>query len=151
MGKALRALGHGQRVVMIQFMKGRKEIGEYKAQKLLRNFKVYQFGRPQFIDFKHPDPLDVKYAREGLLFAETLLRRHPPDLLILDEINLAVAMKLLPEKAVLQFLKKVPNTTAVFLTGRRATKRLIAAADIATKVVDIKKRKTLEALPGLEY
>ena len=68
LGVALRAVGHGKRVIVIQFMKGRKNVGEYKIQEKLKPlYTVKQFGRPDFIyDVHHPLDIDKKLAQEGL-------------------------------------------------------------------------------------
>ena len=69
-GIALRALGHDQKVVIIQFMKGRKDIGEYLIKKKLgRKYSIHQFGRKEFIDLKDPEKIDYEFAKKGLDFA----------------------------------------------------------------------------------
>ena len=96
LGIALRAVGHGKRVVIVQFMKGRKSIGEYQIREKLKPlYSIYQFGRPDFIyDVHHPLDMDKKLAKMGLGFAKRAAKKKP-FLLILDEINLTVAFGLL--------------------------------------------------------
>ncbi|MEM2309057.1 MAG: cob(I)yrinic acid a,c-diamide adenosyltransferase, partial [Candidatus Bathyarchaeia archaeon] len=70
-GLALRAIGHGYKVIIIQFMKGRKDIGEYKIWKRLApQYEIHQFGRKEFIDLNRPDPVDYVLARRALEFAK---------------------------------------------------------------------------------
>jgi len=152
LGLAMRALGHGQKVVMIQFLKGRKDIGEYKIQERLGpNYEVHQFGKPEFVDPKNLKPEDYALARKGLEFAKKALKREP-DLLILDEINLAAAGGLIKVEDVLELLENVPMRTIVVLTGRLAPDEFINRADLATTVVDVKgMKKRLPARKGYEY
>ncbi len=100
LGLALRSLGHGHRVVIIQFMKGRKDIGEClfkeKIGELGDKYEIYQYGRIGFVDLDNPSEEDKEKAGEGLEKAKNVLN-DPPHLLILDEINLAVSVGLLDE------------------------------------------------------
>ncbi len=152
LGLAMRALGHGQKVIMIQFLKGRKDIGEYKIQeKLSPNFEVHQFGTPEFVDPKNLRPIDYELAQKGLNFAKEALKKKP-DLLILDEINLAAAGGLVKVEDVLKLLEDVPEKTIVILTGRYAPDELINRADVVTVVEDIKgMKKRMPPRKGYEY
>ncbi len=154
LGVALRAVGHGKKVVFVQFMKGRKNVGEYQIQKKLAPlYSVKQFGRPDFIyDIHHPLDIDRKLAKDGLKFAKEALKKKP-FLLILDEINLAVAFGILKADEVIKMLRDAPKETTIILTGRRAPKRLIDAADLVTEMVKVKHPfDTGEmAIEGLEY
>ncbi|MBI5253275.1 MAG: cob(I)yrinic acid a,c-diamide adenosyltransferase [Euryarchaeota archaeon] len=152
-GLALRALGHGHKVIIIQFMKGRRDIGEYKVKRRLSpEYEIHQFGRKEFIDLKNPEPLDFELAKKGLEFAKKALKKKP-DLLILDEINLAAAFKLIKLEEVLELLNNVPENTTVVLTGRRAPKELIERADLVTEMKEIKHpmKKGVLARRGIEY
>src|SRR4030042_6725618 len=102
LGLALRSVGHGNRVIIVQFMKGRKDIGEYKiAKRLHPDYEIYQFGREDWVDLKNPSEEDKRRAREGLLFAQKSLKLEP-NLLILDEIGLAAYYGLLETDDVLE-------------------------------------------------
>ena len=153
LGLALRSVGHKRKVIIIQFLKGRKDIGEYMiAQKLKPYFKIFQFGRKKFVNLKKPDPLDVALAKKGLAFARRSLREKPK-LLILDEVNLAIAAKLLPENEVIAFLKKIPKTIDVVLTGRHASRRLYRIADGISVVKKVKHvyDRGVAAREGIEF
>jgi cob(I)alamin adenosyltransferase len=162
LGVALRAVGHGKKVLIIQFLKGRKEIGEYKIKdKLDPEYEIYQFGRSKFIDPKNPDTEDYRLAKEGLDFAKRKLKEKP-FLIVLDEINLITGPKtidgkkypgLLNVKEVLKFLDQVPPEVTVYLTGRYAPKDLIDRADFATEIREIKRPdgKGFSAREGIEY
>lgn len=147
LGVALRASGHNQRVIMIQFLKGRKDIGEYKIQKKLKNYKVYQFGTKSFV--RKITDKDKRLAEKGLKFILKVIKQKPK-ILILDEINLALKMKLLNLKETIKILKRIPKSIHVILTGRYAPKELIKISDLATKVEDIK-RVNRKAEKGIEY
>jgi len=152
LGVALRAIGHGKKVVVVQFMKWWKNTGEYKAQKKLRpNLEIYQFGRRGWIGLKNLDERDKRLAEKGLKFAENVLREKRLDILILDEINLAVHCGLLKIEDVENLLMKVPPNVHVFLTGRYAPKRLMRLADFVVEVRDRKKPKEIKPIKGVNY
>ena len=152
LGLALRAIGHGRKVVVIQFMKGRKDIGEYKIRKRLEPlYEIYQFGGKNFIIPGKHTQKDVELAKKALSFAEEVMRKRKPFLLILDEVNLAVAWGLLEVGEVLRFLDKVPKQTNVVLTGRYAPKELIERADAVNEVVEVKYPKKMITQKGIQY
>jgi cob(I)alamin adenosyltransferase len=152
-GLALRAVGHGYKVIIVQFMKGRKDVGEYKVKDRLQpEYEIHQFGREDFIDLEKPMPIDYELARKGLGLAEEALKRRPK-VLVLDEINLAAAIGLVKVEDVLKLLEKVPEETVVVLTGRRAPKEFIEVADLVTEMREIKHphKRGVEARKGIEY
>ena len=138
LGVAFRAVGHKKKVVMAQFMKGRKDIGEYRArQKLKPYFEMEQFGRKEFVDLKNPAEKDKKLAQQGLEFAREALKKKP-FLLILDEINIAAKIELLGVKEIIAFLDRVPASTTVYMTGRYAPRKLMKRADYVTEIKAVK-------------
>ncbi|MBI4440809.1 cob(I)yrinic acid a,c-diamide adenosyltransferase [Candidatus Woesearchaeota archaeon] len=149
-GVALRALGHGKKVIVIQFMKGRQHVGEYKIQHLLKNYNVIQCGRRGWVNLNEPSEKDKALARRGLHEAYRALAQKP-FLLILDEVNLACAIGLLNVYEVLTFLDAVPKATYVYITGRHAPKELRARADFVTFVENKKYPSTMKARAGIEY
>ncbi|MEM4282655.1 MAG: cob(I)yrinic acid a,c-diamide adenosyltransferase [Candidatus Woesearchaeota archaeon] len=151
LGVALRSVGHKKKVIIIQFLKGRKDIGEYKIMERLKPYyEVHQFGRVGWVDLHNPSKIDIELARKGLKFAAECLKRKP-HLLVLDELALAVAFKLVPLNEVLKILKNVPPKTTVYITGRFAPKGLIRAADYVTEFVTLKMPKKIVARKGIEY
>jgi cob(I)alamin adenosyltransferase len=134
-------------------MKGRKDIGEFKAAKRFAPYlKVYQFGRKGFVNPQNPSKEDRALARKGFEFAKKVLKRKP-NLLILDEINLAIAFGLLELREVMDFLRKVPKSIDVVLTGRRASTKLYRLADGVSVVKKVKHvfDKGVRARKGIEY
>ncbi|MDO8339611.1 MAG: cob(I)yrinic acid a,c-diamide adenosyltransferase [Candidatus Burarchaeum sp.] len=153
LGMALRAVGQGQKAVMVQFMKRKGCAGEHKSAALLApNFKLHTFGRAEFVDLHKPSELDRQLAREALEFAKSTLSRAP-DILILDEINVAVSMGLVKLEEVLALVKSRPKDTSIILTGRGAPKELLALADIATEMRELKHHydKGFGAKLGIDY
>ena len=151
LGAALRALGHNHKVVIVQFMKGRKDIGEYKIKKKLgKNYEIVQFGRKGWVNLRKPAKEDKKMAEKALEYAEKAVRRKP-NLLILDEVNLAAAIGLIPQKKILSIIEKADPKTAIYLIGRYAPKEFIDRADFANEVNVIKQRKKFPARKGIEY
>lgn len=151
LGLALRSLGHGHRVVMIQYLKGRKNIGEYKFQKFFKEkYKVYQFGQPSFIDLKNPGKRDIDLAKKGLEFILKIVKQKP-HLLILDEINLAAAYGLINVNEAIRTIKKVPKSIDIVLTGRYAPKKFIDFADYVNEVSIVKMPKKFDNKKGIQY
>lgn len=153
LGLALRAIGHNQTAVVVQFMKGRKQTGEYKIRKRLApNYEIYQFGRQEFVDLENPEPEDRRLAEKGIEFVKEVLQTKP-DLLILDEINLATSIGLMDLKDLLDILEDVPQETTVVLTGRDAPQELLEIADLVSEVKEIHHpyKNGTPAKKGLQY
>jgi cob(I)alamin adenosyltransferase len=152
LGIALRGVGHGKKVVVVQFMKGRKDIGEYKASKRLKpELVMKQFGRDGFVNLLDPLKEDKELAKKGLEYAKKSAEKKPGTL-ILDEVNLAAAIGLLDVKDVVSFLKYIPRETIVILTGRNAPKEFTDYADYVVELKDVKRpAKEIPPRKGFEY
>ena len=153
LGVALRQVAHKQKVIIIQFMKGRKDVGEYIIKDRLKPYyEIYQFGRKGWVNLKNPSKRDKKLAQEGFDFAIKIAKKKKPNLLILDEINLAAAIGLLdPKKVIERIDKEIPARIIVYMTGRYAPKEFIDRADYATEFVTLKQPKVIKAKKGIEY
>jgi len=138
LGAALRACGHGLKVWMVQFMKGSLDYGEVRIAAKVPGFTLIQAGLPTFVDRTAPSEEDLCAAREGWAKAWEVLRAGTHDVLILDEINVAVDYGLVPLEDVLRFIEAKPRTTELILTGRGAHRELIDRADLVSEVVEIK-------------
>jgi cob(I)alamin adenosyltransferase len=139
MGLAMRALGHGLKVYAIQFMKGGSEHGEAEAFKRFSpDFTLKQMGRGEFVDKKNPGPKDIEIARSAFELAKKVARENSADVLILDEINVAMDFGLIDVSDVLKFLGGKPARLEVVLTGRSAPKEIIAQADLVTEMREVK-------------
>ena len=138
LGLALRAVGHGMKVLMIQFMKG-NQYGELEsAKKLCPCLIIKQVGRETFISKSNPDPKDLQLAQEGFLMAKKAIQDKEYDIVILDEINLAIDYGLIPVKDLLQLMDSKPETVELILTGRNVRREILERADLVTEMVDRK-------------
>ncbi len=139
LGLAFRAAGHNLRIYMIQFMKGNINYGELKsARRLSPRFYIKQVGRETFVDFENPDPEDKRLAKEGFMLAKQIVKEGKFDIVILDEINVAVYFKLIPVEDLIELINKKPEHVELILTGRYAHEKIIEAADLVTEMREVK-------------
>ena len=166
LGLALRSVGHGKKVVIIQFLKWRENIGEYLIKnRLAPYYEIYQFGREAWLGDEEKTEefagekfeveciktVDKELAGKGLAFARKILLDKKPHLLVLDEIGLATHWKLVSVKDVLELLDNVPEETTVVLTGRLAPKELADKADFVNVVQQVKMPKDFKLTEGIQY
>lgn len=141
LGLALRSIGHKHKVLMVQLMKWNTDTGEYKAQ-FMEGIKDYlivkQYGRKGWHGFNSLTREDRKRTQKALLETWRYLSDNKVNLLILDEVNLAVFCKLLTVDEVKQFLNNIPQTINVIMTGRNASPELIQLADFVNEIIVIK-------------
>ncbi len=139
LGLALRAVGHGMKVYVIQFMKGSIDYGELAgARRLAPELEVVQMGRECFVNKKSPSAEDVELARRGLELARDVIAAGGHDVVILDEINCAVDFNLVPVEDVLELVRSRPDGMELVLTGRGASEEIIEAADLVTEMREVK-------------
>jgi cob(I)alamin adenosyltransferase len=138
LGLAMRAAGHGFRVYMIQFMKGRINYGELETANLIPNLTMKQFGRPDFVSKDNPDPEDIRLAHEGFEHAKDIIFSNNYDIVILDEINVAMDFNLISTDEVLALLTRRPATVELILTGRDCPRQIVKIADYVTEMLEIK-------------
>ncbi len=136
LGLALRALCAGKKVYIGQFVKGMK-YSEVKAEEYLPNLKIEQLGRRCFIE-KAPEDEDIEAARSGLEKCREILRSGNYDVVIMDEINIALYFKLFSTRDVIDVLNEKQESTEVILTGRYAPEEIIEIADLVTEMKEIK-------------
>lgn len=150
LGLSVRAVCSGKKVFFGQFVKGMK-YSELDAVKFIPNFTMEQFGSNTFIVGK-PSNADIETAREGLKRVEEILLSGEYDLVVLDEINIAVFFQLFSVEDVLGLLDKKAPGTEVILTGRYADERIIERADLVTEMKEIKHyyTKGVQARKGIE-
>lgn len=153
LGLALRAVGHGHRVFMLQFMKGSPDYGEVRAASLLPNFTLVQSGLPTFVDKANPSPEDQRLAAEGLARARAEITGGAWDLVILDEINVAMDYGLIRTEDVEELIGGKPPGLELVLTGRYAPPSIIARADLVSEVRLVKHPyyRGVRARRGIEY
>jgi cob(I)alamin adenosyltransferase len=150
-GLAVRAAGHGINSYIGQFMKG-QPYGEVAALREHRNITIEQFGSTRCIRREEVTDNDRCRARAGLKKTREAMLSDNYEVIVLDEINVAVWFGLLSEDDVLDFLACRPADVEVVLTGRKATERLIQEADLVTEFKQIKHyyEKGILARDGIE-
>lgn len=152
LGLALRAAGAGLKVFIAQFIKKRK-CSEHRA---LERFKdlitVKQYGTG-FLKDKKPSKTAIEMAKKGLKDIKEALLSKLYDVIILDEINIAIHYKLLDVDEVINTLKSRPPGVEIVLTGRYADDRILEIADLVTEMKEIKQyyKKGVKARKGIEY
>jgi len=151
-GLGIRAAGAGLKVHMIQFMKGRRYC-ELITLDSIENFTYSQHGRDEFVNKERPEQIDIDLAVEGLTKAKELIKSNKYDMIILDEINVAVDFHLLPLEDVLQIIDTKPTNLELVLTGRYADKDIMRRADYVTEMLEIKHpyQSGVEARKGCEF
>jgi cob(I)alamin adenosyltransferase len=153
LGLALRAAGHGYKTIMIQFMKGKIDYGELKAQKLLEPYlKIVQAGGPHFIKRGSPSEQDIKMAHEGIEEAKRAFKEGNYNIVILDELNVAVDFGLIPLDQAIELVQQKPRHVELIITGRYAKQEIIDRADLVTEMKEIKHyyQKGIQARDGIE-
>jgi len=156
LGTALRAVGQGLKVLMVQFIKGSWHYGELEVGRLLgeEQFKILPMGRG-FVKLgaEKPQPEDIRLAQEAWEFARDNILGGQYDLVILDEINYVISYKMLDPAAVVEALKRKPEPVHVILTGRNAHPSLVELADLVTEMREVKHpyQRGVSAQKGIEY
>lgn len=153
LGLCMRALGHNQSVGFLQFMKGSKNYGEVKLASVLPNFTLVQSGQESFVSYENPDPIDIQMAQDGLKLAQRWLEEDKFDLVVLDELLVAVAFKLISVDQVLDLIKKRPLHLNLVLTGRYAAPEIMEIADTITEMTEQRHayHRGVEAKAGMEF
>lgn len=153
LGLALRAAGHGMKVLILQFIKGAWSYGELSALERFPEVKIQALGTG-FTWAKESLDEDRELARYGWELAATEIRRGDYDIVVLDELNYVLAYGLLPLEPVLDALKDRPRNVHVVVTGRNASEELIRMADLVTEMRQIKhpyQDQGIKAQQGIEF
>jgi len=155
MGTALRAVGQGMRVLMLQFLKGSWHYGELDAvQAFGDKFVMKQMGRGFVkVGTEKPDPEDVRMVEEAWAEGAKAIQSGAWDLIILDEINYAISYGMLDPAPVVETLKGKPEMVHIILTGRNAHPTIVELADTVTEMRQVKHayEKGVMAQRGIEY
>jgi cob(I)alamin adenosyltransferase len=150
-GLAVRAVGAGKKVFIGQFVKG-MHYAELESLKRFPEIVIRQYGLDCFIKNK-PTQRDIDAARNGLTEVTSIIDKNMFDMVILDEICIALYYKLFGVDEVLALLKGKPTEMEIILTGRYAPEEIIEAADLVTEMKEIKHyyNNGIEARKGIEY
>jgi len=152
-GLAVRAIGRGMHVHMIQFIKSRTTGEKMAARNMLKSMMVIeQFGTGWFV-VGEPEAADIEAANAGLARACEVMMGGSADLLILDEISHAVNKGLIPVSRVLEMVARKPEQLELVLTGRDMPEDLVEVADLVTEMVKVKHPydEGIKSRPGIEY
>lgn len=150
-GLALRAICAGKKVYIGQFIKGMK-YSELDAVKYLPNLVIEQYGRNCFIK-NQPTQQDIDLAQSGLKKITEVIMSGKYDIVILDEINVAIYYKLVETSQVIDIIKNRPVNVEIVLTGRYAPQEIIDIADLVTNMQEVKHyyQKGVMARQGIEF
>ena len=152
LGLGLRAAGAGLKVHMLQFMKGRR-YSELDAIENIPGFTISQHGRDEFVSKENPDQVDIDLAQQGFAYAKEIIKKEKYDLVILDEINVAVDFNLIDVDDVLKLVEGKPEKLELVLTGRYAHPKIVKIADYVTEMLEIKHpyQHGVEARKGIDF
>lgn len=153
LGTVMRASGYGLKICVVFFMKGKYRLGEYKVLSELANVDWAVFGRDSLLGLEDIMVEDRELGRKALMAARRAVESGQYDLVVMDEINTAIAWKIVVLESVLKLIKDKPDNVELILTGRYAVPQLVAAADLVTEMVNIKHPydKGIEARKGIDY
>ena len=154
LGTALRAAGQGLRVLILQFMKKKQNIGEVNALTAAGlSIELRQYGSRLFFKSRACEPIDILRAQQGLQAFKTAMESGVYDMIVLDEINIAIDFGLLDCKEVCTIITSKPSDLHLILTGRNAPAELIELADLVTEMREVKHpyNQGVRAQKGIEY
>jgi cob(I)alamin adenosyltransferase len=156
LGIVLRAVGHGYKVGMIQFIKGEWYYGELTSSKRLEpEFELIAAGRGfvGIIDDDHPIEDHEKAAKDAIEVAKQKIASGDYDIMILDEINYAVKLNLISQEDILDVIAAKPEKTSLVLTGNYVPKAVMDAADLVTEMREIKHpyQRGIKAKKGVDF
>tara|TARA_Y100001968_G_scaffold328398_1_gene375469 strand:- start:183 stop:890 length:708 start_codon:yes stop_codon:yes gene_type:complete len=154
LGMALRTLGHGHNVAIVQFIKGGWCPGEFEALKTYGKSLIWHSFGEGFTWETQDRERDKKLVKKSWEKAWDYLKNDSYKLVILDEINIAIKLGYISSEEVLQGIKSRPELTHVVLTGRGASKLLVESADLVTEMKLIHhpfKEQGVKAQEGIEF
>jgi len=154
LGLALRAAGRGLRVLLVHFMKGPSfSYGEDDSLSKVPGVTQVRFGTDHFVDPHNPDVADKEAARVALEFLKFQMMSGFYDVVIADELNVAVAFGLVGEEDVVELIKSKPQKVELVITGRYATENIKSMADYVTNFEEVKHpfQQGINAREGIDY
>lgn len=158
LGLAMRALGRNWKVLVIMFTKGGDNYGELTSFRNLspeiqNNLTIEQAGLDRIVYAKNQSDDDIKEIKKGWDIAKLAIKNNEYQLIILDEINIAIDLKILDVNEVVEVLKNKPQSMEIVLTGRNAHKKVIEIAHLVSKIEPVKHYWDLgiTARKGIEF
>ena len=153
-GMVIRAAGHGLRVCIVFFMKGKDYVhGEFAILSKLPNVTMASFGQKGWVSKGEVKPEHKEQAGLALASARRAMLSGSYDLVVLDEVNVAIASSLVELDEMLGLINDKPRNVELILTGRNADPRLVQMADLVTEMLMIKHpyTKGIKARQGIDY
>ena len=152
LGLALRAAGRNMKVLIVQFMK-KWDYGELHSIKLIPDITLKTFGTKELIYEGEVKKIDYEEAEKAFSFGIEGVQSGNYDLVIFDELNIALYYELLDLKEVIKKIKEKPENVEVVITGRKAPQEIIEIADLVTEMREVKHpyQKGVEARKGIEF
>ena len=153
LGTILRAAGHGLKIFIVFFMKGDYAYGEFNSLLNLPNVEILKSGFREFTDPLNIKPEEKEQAQSALVAARKAVTSGKYNLVVLDEVNVALEFKLIETAEVIKLIEDKPPHVELILTGRYADNRLLEKADLVTEMVKVKHPfdKGIKARKGIEY
>ena len=153
LGTVLRAAGHGFKIFIVFFLKGEYTLGEFATLPQLPDVTVASYGLRRLVDRKNVKPEEIEQAKLALEAAREAIQSGNYDLVMMDEVNVAVEYKLIDLDDVINLVKNKPVNVELILTGRYADKKLLEMADLVTEMVNIKHpyEVGIDARKGIEF
>jgi cob(I)alamin adenosyltransferase len=156
LGLALRAIGYGHKVCMLQFIKGSWHYGEMDSSKKLEpNFELIAIGKGfvGILDDNSPREEHEKYAAEALRICREKIFSEKYNVVILDEVNYAINLGLINVEEIIKIIKEKPSSLDLVLTGRDAKEEIIELADLVTEMKEIKHpfKSGIKAKEGIDF
>ncbi len=150
-GLALRATGAGLKTYIAQFVKGMKYSELNAIKKFDDSITLKQYGRGYFIKRK-PKQEDIDIAQHGFEEIRQIVKSEKYDLIILDEINIAISYNLIDEDDLIELMENKPSGIELVITGRYASPNVIEKADLVTEMKEVKHyyQKGVVARVGIE-
>jgi len=152
LGTAFRALGHGHKVCVVQFIKGQGKYGERLLAEQLDNLEWHICGKG-FVFKKEEIEADRQAAAEGFALARKLIESDCYDLVILDELTYLPTLGFLPVETIVEAIGNKPRRLTVIITGRNAAPELVALADTVSEINVVKHayQSGIKAQKGVEF
>ena len=153
-GTVVRAAGHGLRAFIVFFMKGEDYVhGEVNALSKLPNVTLASFGQKGWVNKDNVTPEDKERAGSALAAAREAILSGNYDLVVLDEVNIALNYKLIKLDELVKLINDKPKNVELILTGRYAEPRLVQMADLVTEMLMIKHplSRGIKARRGVDY
>lgn len=158
LGLAMRALGRNWKVLVVMFTKGGDNYGELTSFRNLspniqNNLVIEQAGLSRIVYASNKSPDDEKEIKRGWELAKKAIQNDEYQLIILDEINIAIDLKILDIDDVVEVLKNKPQDMEIVMTGRNAHKKAIEIAHLVSEIKPIKHYwdTGVIAREGIEY